>query len=77
MPEIDGYTFIRRLRSKKSSLSKLPAIALTAYAGEEDRKLALPAGFVAYVPKPITLTELIRVIVKLIGQHRQLSAGLL
>ena len=40
MPEVDGYTFMRKVRAMKSSVSKIPAIALTAYAGEEDRKLA-------------------------------------
>jgi CheY-like chemotaxis protein len=74
MPGIDGYAFMRRLRSKKSSMSKLPAIALTAYAAEEDRKLAAEAGFDAFIPKPITLAELTRVIIKLLGSQRKLSA---
>jgi len=74
MPEVDGYTFMRKIRATKSPTSKLPAIALTAYAGEEDRKLATEAGFNAHIPKPITLTELVRVIAKLIGQRRKLIA---
>ena len=74
MPEVDGYTFMRKMRSMKSPARKLPAIALTAYAGEEDRKLAMQAGFDAHVPKPVTLTELVRVIGKVIGQPRKLTA---
>jgi CheY-like chemotaxis protein/nitrogen-specific signal transduction histidine kinase len=74
MPSVDGYTFMRKVRSRKSAIGKVPAIALTAYAAEEDRRLAAEAGFEAHIPKPITLTELIRVIVKLIGQHRKLTA---
>ena len=74
MPEVDGYTFMRKMRSMKSPARKLPAIVLTAYAGEEDRKLAMQAGFDAHVPKPVTLTELVRVIGKVIGQPRKLAA---
>jgi CheY-like chemotaxis protein len=74
MPEVDGYMFMRRMRAAKSAVSKLPAIALTAYAGGEDRRLATEAGFNAHVGKPITLTELIHVIGKLLGPHRKLNA---
>ncbi len=69
MPDIDGYAFIRKLRSMKSRVSKVPAIALTAYAGEQDRKLTLEAGFNTHIPKPIALTELVRVIGKLVGER--------
>jgi len=74
MPEVDGHTFMRKVRSMNSPVSKLPAVALTAYAGEEDRKLAIAAGFNAHIAKPITLTELVRVIAKLIDERRKLSA---
>jgi signal transduction histidine kinase/ActR/RegA family two-component response regulator len=74
MPEVDGYRFMRKMRSMSSPVSKLPSIALTAYAGEEDRKLALEAGFDAHIPKPITLAEFLRVISKLIGRRPTLTA---
>jgi CheY-like chemotaxis protein len=74
MPEVDGYRFMRKMRSMSSPVSKLPSIALTAYAGEEDRKLALEAGFDAHIPKPITLAEFLRVISKLIGRRPSLTA---
>jgi CheY-like chemotaxis protein len=51
----------------KSRASTVPAIALTAYAGEHDRKLSIEAGFNTHIPKPIALTELVRVIGKLIA----------
>jgi PAS domain S-box-containing protein len=69
MPDIDGYAFIRMLRSMKSRARKVPAIALTAYAREEDRKLTIEAGFNTHIPKPIALTELVRVIAKLVGER--------
>jgi signal transduction histidine kinase/ActR/RegA family two-component response regulator len=74
MPDVDGYTFMRKVRSLKSTVSKTPAIALTAYAGEEDCGLALDVGFNTHIPKPITLVDLISVISKLIGERRKLSA---
>lgn len=74
MPEVDGYTFMRKIRSLKSPAANLPAIALTAYAGEEDRTLAIESGFNAHLPKPVALAELVRVAGKLIGQRRELSA---
>ncbi len=54
MPQTDGYELIRRVRSELgSSGAALPAIALTAYAREEDRRLALEAGFNTHVSKPV------------------------
>jgi CheY-like chemotaxis protein len=74
MPNLDGYAFIRKLRSLKSAVRKIPVIALTAYAGEHDRKLSIEAGFNAHIPKPIALTELVRAINKLVGERRSVSA---
>ena len=74
MPDLDGYAFVRKLRSMKSPICKVPAIALTAYASEQDRKTAMEAGFNSHIPKPITLTELFRVIGKLVGERGKLSA---
>ena len=42
MPEVDGYQFIRRLRELAEPRgADIPAIALTAYAGAQDRRRAL------------------------------------
>lgn len=60
MPELDGYEFIRRVRQMESSLGdSTPAIALTAYAGTEDRKRALEAGFHLHMAKPVDPLELV------------------
>ncbi|HET9226053.1 MAG TPA: ATP-binding protein, partial [Thermoanaerobaculia bacterium] len=53
MPEEDGYSLIHKVRNLEGDLSRLPAIALTAYAGEADRRRALEAGFQIHLPKPI------------------------
>ncbi|MES1254487.1 MAG: hybrid sensor histidine kinase/response regulator, partial [Acidobacteriota bacterium] len=51
LPDDDGYSLLRRARAVPGA-EGLPAIALTAFAGGEDRVRALAAGFNAYVAKP-------------------------
>jgi signal transduction histidine kinase/ActR/RegA family two-component response regulator len=54
MPGEDGYAFIRRIRAGVvPGTATLPAAALTAFAREEDRQLALSAGFQMHLAKPI------------------------
>jgi PAS domain S-box-containing protein len=54
LPGESGYDLIRRVRSASDgAIRALPAIALTAYASEADRRAALGAGFDAHVGKPI------------------------
>jgi PAS domain S-box-containing protein len=71
MPEMDGYSLIRRVRELKIGPGgKLPAIALTAYAQAQDRLRALAAGFQHHVPKPVEPAELAAVIASLTGRLR-------
>jgi CheY-like chemotaxis protein len=56
MPGGDGYELIRRLRDEGN---KMPAIAITAYAGDEARIRALAAGFQLHLPKPVEPYELV------------------
>lgn len=55
MPDEDGYSLIRKIRSEEHlhHRRETPAIALTAYAREEDRVRALQAGYHAHLSKPI------------------------
>lgn len=62
LPVEDGYELIRAVRARGFSPERLPAIALTAYARREDRRLALQAGFQAHVAKPVEPAELINVV---------------
>jgi signal transduction histidine kinase/ActR/RegA family two-component response regulator len=57
MPEMDGLTLIRTIR-RTWSPDDLPAVALTAFAMEGDRRAALAAGFQRHVTKPISLLRL-------------------
>ncbi len=54
MPEMDGYMLLSEIRKMQPEAGgNIPAIALTAYAGELDRKQALSVGFHFHIPKPV------------------------
>ena len=56
----DGYQLVREIRLRDESHGgNVPAIALTAYARNEDRAQALKAGFQMYLPKPVDPTGLV------------------
>ena len=65
MPDEDGYGLIEKIRRLENGGSDhIPAVAITAYAKEEDRERALSAGFQIYLAKPVELTELISVVAR-------------
>jgi hypothetical protein len=59
MPEMDGYQMIRALRATEARNTRIPALALTAFARPEDRKRSLLAGFQAHLSKPFDVAEFI------------------
>jgi PAS domain S-box-containing protein len=66
MPGHDGYELIQKVRELDGNqVPIIPALAITAYAGEEDRARALSCGFQDYLPKPIEPSELIAIVAKL------------
>jgi signal transduction histidine kinase/DNA-binding response OmpR family regulator len=65
MPDGGGYELIRRMRNEGTNT---PAIAITAYARDEDRIRALAAGFQMHLPKPVDLYELVVSIANLAGR---------
>ncbi|MBV8885983.1 MAG: response regulator [Chroococcidiopsidaceae cyanobacterium CP_BM_RX_35] len=70
MPEIDGYTLIRQIRTLAPEQGgRIPALALSAYASEADRQQALQAGFQQHIAKPVELDQLVRVIASLVGRR--------
>ena len=59
MPGEDGYSVARRIRKlMPREGGKTPAIALTAYAGAEDVRLALEAQFDMHIAKPVDMVSL-------------------
>jgi PAS domain S-box-containing protein len=70
MPEEDGYTLIRRIRTLASDRGgEIPAAALTAYASASDRMRVLGAGFNIHVAKPVQPAEIAIVVASLAGRH--------
>ncbi len=67
MPEMDGYQLIREVRQLTDThIKKIPAVALTAYAGEMDRQQVLAAGFNRHIAKPVDTDELIWTVTDLV-----------
>lgn len=74
MPQMDGYQFIRAIRSlPEHKGGNTPALALTAFTRPEDRKKALDAGFLAHLPKPVLLQQLIAEIMTILNSTRLLK----
>ena len=69
MPSEDGYALIRHIRQSQNGKSKIPALALTAYAREEDKQQALEAGFDLHLPKPIEPLRLVESLSQLLQQR--------
>jgi CheY-like chemotaxis protein/anti-sigma regulatory factor (Ser/Thr protein kinase) len=66
MPGLDGYAFIQEVRKQHDpARSRIPAIAITAFARTHDRSRAFLAGFDVYLPKPIDPAELVAVLCNL------------
>jgi signal transduction histidine kinase len=60
MPVHDGYDLIREVRAADDEpIARIPAIALTAYGGDEDRLRALDAGYQLHLVKPASPQELV------------------
>ena len=54
LPEMDGYQLLVRIRQLDAKDGgAIPAIALTAFAGPDDRRRALRAGYQAHLAKPV------------------------
>ena len=66
MPGEDGYELISKVRRRGLERGRqIPAIALTAYARDEDRLRALSAGYQIHLPKPVEPGQLIAAVANL------------
>ena len=75
MPEMDGYWLIKKVRQLPAeSGGRIPAAALTAYAGVEDRRRVLLAGYQMHIPKPIEPAELTSIVASLAKRNAKLVA---
>ena len=66
MPHMDGYEATRQIRALSDPVfAKIPIIAVTANAFEEDRQAALKAGMDEHISKPVDINELRKIIARL------------
>ena len=70
MPVMDGLTATRTIRGlMREEAERIPIIAMTANAFEEDRKRSMEAGMNGHVAKPLNMQEILKTIVDCI-QHK-------
>jgi PAS domain S-box-containing protein len=56
MPGMDGYQFMRQVRALGAGdIARVPAIAVSAYAREDDRRKSIEAGYQAHIAKPYAI----------------------
>ncbi|HYE75267.1 MAG TPA: PAS domain S-box protein, partial [Blastocatellia bacterium] len=66
MPIEDGYDFIIKARAQGCYV---PAIALTAFARDEDRTRALETGYQRHIAKPVEPSEIVTVVLEMMTRH--------
>jgi signal transduction histidine kinase/ActR/RegA family two-component response regulator len=67
MPDEDGYSLIRKIRSSPAArVASIPAAAVTAHARDDEREEALAAGFQLHLAKPFDPAELARAVETLV-----------
>ena len=69
MPDIDGYEFLEQLKAMPG-MKGVPAIAISGYASDDDRRRAISVGYSALVPKPIDIDHLFDLIHELTSPPR-------
>jgi two-component system, chemotaxis family, chemotaxis protein CheY len=67
MPRMDGFTFLRSLRSSAAGAATLPALMISTESGEQDIAEARVAGANFYLVKPVAEVELVRHVCVLTG----------
>ncbi|MFB2936688.1 ATP-binding protein [Aerosakkonemataceae cyanobacterium BLCC-F154] len=76
MPNIDGYMLIQQIRAMPAEQGgQVPAIALTAYAGEINQRKAIASGFQHHLAKPVETNDLIKTIISLVPKERRKLEG--
>lgn len=75
MPIQDGFDLVGFLRTRGHTPARLPAIALSAFAGAEHRQRALAASYQAFLAKPPDPRELLATVGSLGAARQRLTSG--
>jgi CheY-like chemotaxis protein len=73
LPDIDGTTLIKRLRSLGEKMSHIPIVMVTAQPPDELYELAMAAGCTKVLAKPINFSLLENMIARLLQDRRELN----
>ena len=68
MPNMNGYEATEVIRNLKNTRAKIPIIAMTANAFDEDRQKALDVGMNAHVAKPIDIDALFQTLGRILKE---------
>ena len=70
LPDGDGYDLIARARKIQRSNARdmSPAIAVTGFGGDSERRRVLGAGYQTYVLKPVDPFDLVEIIARVSGR---------
>jgi CheY-like chemotaxis protein len=71
MPSMDGLQLIKTIREGAADNKRLPAIALTGYASQNDAAAAIAAGFDRHLSKPVEPDELAKVVEQVLSMKRR------
>lgn len=69
MPEMDGFQATQEIRKRETD-QRIPIIALTANAMDEDREKCLAAGMDGFITKPFNKNVLVEIMAKWLGENR-------
>jgi CheY-like chemotaxis protein len=72
LPGEDGYQLLASIREREGEghTPRVAAVAVTAFARDDDRRRALEVGFDEHVAKPVDAGQLIDVLAKVVGPPR-------
>jgi signal transduction histidine kinase/ActR/RegA family two-component response regulator len=73
MPGMDGLGATRQIRSGEPQGQRVPIVAITAYALEEERRRCLQAGMDDFVTKPITAESLVKTVRRWVGEGKGIA----
>jgi CheY-like chemotaxis protein len=69
LPGTDGFALLEAVRELPNNRGAIPAIAVTAYASDDDARRAITRGFVAHVSKPYVPSALVAAVRSAVDQR--------